>query len=53
MSDTLKEYTIRYSVFSFVYESKVRAASSNAALMWAKANDYSNARIVEIDGVRS
>jgi len=53
MSDTFKEYTIRYSWGNHIYESKVRAASSGSALLWAEAAGFHNAKVVEVDGVRS
>ncbi len=33
----MKEYTVRYSIGSYVYESVVRTSSSHAALLWAEA----------------
>lgn len=48
----MKEYTIRYSWGAHIYESKVRAASSGSALIWAEAAGFHNAKVVEIDGVR-
>jgi hypothetical protein len=33
----MKEYTVRYHLGAYVYESVVRTSSSHAALLWAKA----------------
>lgn len=33
----MKEYTVRYHLGAYVYESVVRTSSSGAALLWAKA----------------
>jgi hypothetical protein len=53
MRTYMKEYTIRYSWGNHIYESKVRAASSGSAILWAEAAGFSNAKVVEVDGVRS
>jgi hypothetical protein len=33
----MKEYTVRYSIGAYIYESVVRTSSSDAALLWAEA----------------
>jgi hypothetical protein len=33
----MKEYTVRYSIGAYIYESVVRTLSSDAALLWAEA----------------
>lgn len=33
----MKEYTVRYHLGAYVYESVVRTSSSRAALLWAEA----------------
>ena len=33
----MKEYTVRYSIGSYVYESVVKTSSSFAAMRWAEA----------------
>jgi|LauGreDrversion4_2_1035121.scaffolds.fasta_scaffold2739282_2 hypothetical protein len=53
MSDTMKEYTVRYTWGAHVYESKVRAVSSGSALVWAEAAGFYNAKIVAIDGINT
>ena len=42
----MKEYTVRYSIGTYVYESTVRTSSSQAALLWAEAMGGSNATVV-------
>ena len=32
----MKEYTVRYSIGAYVYESIVKTSSSQAALLWAE-----------------
>lgn len=33
----MKEYTVRYHLGAYVYESVVRTSSSHAALLWVEA----------------
>lgn len=33
----MKEYTVRYSIGAYVYESVVRTSSSHAAMLWVEA----------------
>lgn len=33
----MKEYTVRYSIGAYVYESVVKTSSSHAALLWVEA----------------
>lgn len=42
----MKEYTVRYSIGAYVYESKVSTSSSHAALLWVESIGGSNAKIV-------
>ena len=42
----MKEYTVRYSIGAYVYESTVRASSSNAALLWAETIGGANPTVV-------
>ena len=43
----MKEYTVRYSIGPYVYESKVWTSSSHAALLWAEAMGGSNVTVVK------
>lgn len=43
----MKEYTVRYHLGAYVYESVVRTSSSGAALLWAKAIGGYNAVVME------
>lgn len=42
----MKEYTVRYSIGAYVYESKVSTSSSQAALLWVQAIGGVNTKIV-------
>ena len=43
----MKEYTVRYSIGAYVYESVVKTSSSQAAILWANAIGGYNAIIME------
>jgi hypothetical protein len=43
----MKEYTVRYSIGAYVYESVVRTSSSQAAILWANAIGGSNPKVVK------
>lgn len=43
----MKEYTVRYSIGAYIYESKVNTSSSQAALFWAAAIGGYNVTVVE------
>ena len=43
----MKEYTVRYSIGAYVYESTVRTFSSYAALLWAESIGGSNPTVVK------
>lgn len=43
----MKEYTVRYSIGAYVYESTVKTSSSQAAMLWASAIGGYNVKIVE------
>lgn len=42
----MKEYTVRYNLGAYVYESKVSTSSSHAALMWVETIGGTNAKVV-------
>jgi hypothetical protein len=42
----MKEYTVRYSIGSYVYESVVKTSSSYAAILWANAIGGVNVSVV-------
>lgn len=42
----MKEYTVRYSVGAYVYESKIWTSSSHAAMLWAEAIGGTNVTVV-------
>lgn len=42
----MKEYTVRYHLGAYVYESVVKTSSSHAALLWVKAMGGYNPVIV-------
>lgn len=42
----MKEYTVRYNIGSYVYQSKVSTSSSQAALLWVESIGGSNAKIL-------
>ena len=42
----MKEYTVRYNIGAYVYESKVSTSSSQAALLWAESIGGANPKIV-------
>ena len=54
MTDTMKEYTVKYHWGNRWYESKVRTDSSESALIWVTEvlRGY-NPRNVEIEGIKS
>lgn len=43
----MKEYTVRYSIGSYVYESVVKTSSSHAAMLWAEALGGHNVTVVK------
>ena len=43
----MKEYTVRYNIGAYVYESVVRTSSSQAALLWAEAIGGANPTVVK------
>lgn len=43
----MKEYTVRYNIGAYIYESTVRTSSSNAALLWAESIGGSNPTVVK------
>ena len=43
----MKEYTVRYSIGAYVYESTVKTSSSHAAFLWAEALGGSNVTVVK------
>lgn len=45
----MKEYTVRYSIGAYVYESVVRTSSSYAAILWANAIGGINVTVVGDD----
>lgn len=42
----MKEYTVRYSIGAYVYESTVKTSSSHAAILWAETMGGSNVTVV-------
>lgn len=42
----MKEYTVRYTIGVYVYESTVKTSSSHAAFLWAEALGGSNVTVV-------
>ena len=45
----MKEYTVRYSIGAYVYESVVKTSSSFAAMRWAEAIGGHNITIIGDD----
>lgn len=45
----MKEYTVRYSIGAYVYESVVRTSSSQAAMLWANAIGGTNIKVLGDD----
>lgn len=43
----MKEYTVRYHLGAYVYESVVRTSSSHAAMLWAEAIGGYNVSVVK------
>ena len=43
----MKEYTVRYSIGGYVYESKIWTFSSNAALLWVETIGGANPTVVK------
>lgn len=43
----MKEYTVRYNIGAYIYESTVRTSSSNAAMLWAESIGGSNPTVVK------
>lgn len=43
----MKEYTVRYSIGAYIYESVVKTSSSNAAILWAEALGGYNVTVVK------
>lgn len=43
----MKEYTVRYNIGAYIYESTVRTSSSNAALLWAESIGGYNPTVVK------
>jgi hypothetical protein len=43
----MKEYTVRYSIGSYVYESVVKTSSSHAAILWAETLGGFNVTVVK------
>jgi hypothetical protein len=43
----MKEYTVRYNIGSYIYESTVRTSSSQAAIFWAESIGGYNVSVVE------
>jgi hypothetical protein len=43
----MKEYTVRYNIGAYIYESTVRTSSSQAAILWAKSIGGYNVSVVE------
>lgn len=42
----MKEYTVRYNIGVYIYESVVRTSSSHAAILWAEAIGGYNVSVV-------
>lgn len=45
----MKEYTVRYSIGAYVYESVVKTSSSFAAMRWAETIGGSNVKVIGDD----
>lgn len=43
----MKEYTVRYHLGAYVYESVVRTSSSHAAMLWVEAIGGYNVSVVK------
>lgn len=43
----MKEFVVRYSIGSYVYESAIRTSSSQAAILWANSIGGTNITVVE------
>jgi len=43
----MKEYTVRYNIGAYIYESTVRTSSSQAAILWAESIGGYNVSVVE------
>ena len=42
----MKEYTVRYSIGAYIYESVIKTSSSYAAILWANAIGGVNVTVV-------
>ena len=43
----MNEYTVRYSIGAYVYESVVKTSGSQAAILWAESLGGSNVTVVK------
>ena len=43
----MKEYTVRYSIGAYIYESVIWTSSSHAAMLWAETIGGGNVTVVE------
>jgi len=43
----MKEYTVRYNIGAYIYESTVRTSSSQVAILWAESIGGYNVSVVE------